>query len=368
MMEAILLTGFLGSGKTTTLRQLLREWRGGGVGAIVNDLSDIEVDGELVRLVDVVSEKDGTLASLHAGLISHDQREAFLGALHAMRDRGLRRVYIETSGAGLPGEVVAAISAEPGITLRNVVVLVDARALLHDFAAGETLVAGQGGIEDLLVRQLQAATVIGLSKTDLIPEDQLEPLLLGLRRLNATAQLTLCTHGRLDPRVLRQGRPASPQASPEESSGTDADIGHTILRDPRPFHPQRLRDVFMTQLGLGIYRSKGFLWLASRPTDVLLWNQSGGTLGLELLGTWRASILEDPRLLPEETEALRTQLANAHPVFGDRLNELTIIGTTRDREIFCAALQSCLCTPEEITHWQSGEKFPDPWPVKLTRR
>lgn len=363
-MEAVLLTGFLGSGKTTTLRHLLRGLRDSGVGAIVNDLSDLEVDGELVRLGDVVSERDGTLASLHSGLISEEKRAAFLEALRGMRDRGLQRVFIETSGAGLPGEIIADIASEKGITLRDVVVLVDARALLHDFAAGESLEESGESLEKLLVRQLRAATVIGLSKTDLIPEARLEGLLQTLRRLNPAAVLTLCTHGQLDPRVLGQGT----VGEVSDGEAIDTDIGHTILRDPRPFHPQRLHEHFMTRLGLGIYRSKGFLWLASRPRDVLLWNQSGGTLGLELLGIWRAAVLADNRLLPEENEALRQQLANAHPVFGDRINELTIIGTTRDREIFTTGLQACLCTPEEVTLWQSGSTFPDPWPVKMARR
>jgi len=70
----------------------------------------------------------------------------------------------------------------------------------------------------------------------------------------------------------------------------------------------------------------------------------------------------DARLLREEVAALRTRLADAHPVFGDRSCDLTVIGTARDRAVFLTGLLSCLCTDEEVAAWQRGETFPDPWP------
>jgi G3E family GTPase len=134
------------------------------------------------------------------------------------------------------------------------------------------------------------------------------------------------------------------------------------VRDLRPLHPQRFYDLYRDKLGLGIFRSKGFIWLASRPDQVLLWNQAGGAMGLELLGTWRVVVAEDPKLLPEEREGLRKLLQSADPTFGDRGNELTIIGQERDRVIFVAELKECFCTPAEVKQWLGGDTFPDPWP------
>jgi hypothetical protein len=64
---------------------------------------------------------------------------------------------------------------------------------------------------------------------------------------------------------------------------------------------------------------------------------------------------------------LREALIGSHPVFGDRLNELTIIGTLRDRELFMPGLAACLCTEEEIIRWQFGGSFDDPWPETLRK-
>ena len=149
-----------------------------------------------------------------------------------------------------------------------------------------------------------------------------------------------------------------------QQSATADDVEALIFRDPRPFHPQRLHEACQNQLSTGLYRTKGFLWIASRPGYVLLWQQSGSQISLELSGLWRAELAHnrEGKLFPEEIEHLREQLKTKHPIFGDRHNELTLIGLKESREAFLAALQDVLCTDEEITAWQNGETFPDPWP------
>jgi hypothetical protein len=72
-------------------------------------------------------------------------------------------------------------------------------------------------------------------------------------------------------------------------------------------------------------------------------------------------------LLPEEVEHLKGKLEKEHPVFGDRHNELTLIGLETAREAFYAALEGALCADEEVAAWQRGEEFPDPWPKSIRR-
>lgn len=377
-MDVTLITGFLGAGKTTTLKRILREHGDREkMGVIVNDLSDLEVDGELVRLGEAVSEKDGTLASVNSGSISDRKRGEFTEALREMEKRGLRHILVETSGGSHPVSVIHDIQATPGVTLRSVVSLVDARALLHDFGGGPDLVrqivaneeSGDVTVENLLVSQLRAASVIALTKVDLIPSTELEVLLRTLQILNPRATLTACVFGKLDAKLLFDSPPYDTARHDLVDDGLseteDYDIGNTIIRDARPFHPQRLYEHYQQRLGLGIFRSKGFIWLASRPDDVLLWNQAGGTMGLELLGTWRAAAVSHGNLLAEEQEAMKLKLKDTHPIFGDRGNELTIIGREYDREIFCAGLQECFCTPTEITAWKKGAEFADPFPKNI---
>ena len=149
--------------------------------------------------------------------------------------------------------------------------------------------------------------------------------------------------------------------------GTIGEIHPLVIRDNRPFHPERLHEACRSKLGTGLYRTKGFLWLASRSGHVLMWQQSGSQIALELSGYWRAEIAhnQDGSLTPDEVDQLNVQLKTKHPVFGDRHNELTLIGLKADRESFAAALKEALCTDEEVIAWQKGEVFTDPWPKSL---
>lgn len=371
-MKTTLLTGFLGAGKTTALKRLLRETASSEkVGVIVSDLSELEVDGELIRNGDIVSEKDGTLASFTGGSLDGHHRDAFLSTLSQMRRRGLDHVLIEASGSADPVAIVDVLATSSDTKQGVVAALVDARAFQHDFDFGQTLLgedASELTANHLLRRQLQAADVIALSKSDLVEIPALERILRNLGRINPGATLTACTYGKLDHQILAGRSRVFRRSSPTDFAPLTSDscgIGNTVIRDPRPFHPQRFYELYRDRLGMGIFRTKGFLWLASRPADVLLWNQAGGAMGLEFLGTWRSAVLADSRLLPEERQQLQAQLANAHPVFGDRGCELTVIGTERDREIFCAEMQACFCTAAEIGIWQNGKTFPDPWPKSL---
>ncbi|HCN7162391.1 TPA: cobalamin biosynthesis protein CobW, partial [Escherichia coli] len=142
-----------------------------------------------------------------------------------------------------------------------------------------------------------------------------------------------------------------------------------VIRDDRPFHPQRLWDTCHRFMGMGVYRSKGFFWLPGRDDLALLWNQSAGSISLALIGYWKAGVLEhtDNNLTREERSALQRHIDTASGRFGDRCCQLTIIGNATEVNDFTHALSLCLLTEEEIQWWMSGGVFPDPWPQKVTR-
>jgi len=73
----------------------------------------------------------------------------------------------------------------------------------------------------------------------------------------------------------------------------------------------------------------------------------------------------DGVLLPEEVAELEKRLQDEHPTFGDRCNELTLIGLEQDRKAFLEALKDALCSDEEVKAWLEGETFEDPWPKSL---
>lgn len=384
-MRITLLSGFLGSGKTTVLRQLLRRTgKSRRLGVIVNDMADLEVDGDLVRDVHRVSEAEGTLVSVFSGSISSGKRADFTAALDAWADRDdMDDVVIETSGSSHPWPLIREIAQRPAFQLGNFATLIDAKAFIEDYGAGrvlfETLIRNEetGGrsTENLMAEQIQFANLLLLTKTDRVAADDLPLVKKCLEILNPQAVIHEVVRGEMDPGLLLDGPGIDPvmlaslasEWTEEAADPAGYDIRSTVISDPRPLHPQRLWEVVRSRLGQGVYRSKGFIWLASRDEQVLLWNQAAGSIELELLAYWRAAVVKDPmgKLLPEEKEELARRLEGADPVFGDRLNELTVIGREADREVFVRELQGCFCTPQEIAAWQAGAAFEDPWPKRL---
>ena len=102
---------------------------------------------------------------------------------------------------------------------------------------------------------------------------------------------------------------------------------------------------------------------------VLLWNQTAGSIGLELLTYWKISALEDKslNLFPEEEAGMRQKLIGMSEDFGDRCCRLTVIGNEADLDYFVDALKKCFCTRDEIDAWKAGASFEDPWTTTVAR-
>jgi G3E family GTPase len=372
------LCGFLGSGKTTLLKRLLRESGLRRYAVIVNDLSELAVDAELIE-----EAREGlgeTLIALNRGSLGGALLPELRQALDAIEsDETVDYLLIETSGGTQPDALIDELLSRAGARLDTVVTVVDGLNLTRDYDGGRALlsrgVADSETATGVLYAQIARASVLLVSKADLLTRVQAETILRSLRRINPHASITTIAFGAVpaervtDTRTVRPRRGAPRQSTALADDPALADIGSDVLSDPRPFHPQRLYDLFTQRLPLGVHRTKGWIWLASRPMDVFVWNQAGSYFGLEWVATWKAGVLTDPtaRLYAEEKLALAERLAAMHPVFGDRLCELTVIGTARDRSIFLEELRACLCTEEELVAWQRGDRFADPWPTRLRK-
>ena len=384
----VTLCGFLGSGKTTLLRRWRRDKALKDAPVIVHDLSEFGLDAEL--LSDETSKPSpgrlvGGVAALHGNHAREQLHESAGAALKEIStlDPAPPLVLCESTGAARPWPLIKALTQNKRFFLRHFIVTVDALNLHRDFEDGKILTGASANSQDLALRhvaevlaeQIAFASVIILTKIDTVPKPNVEAQVQILQALQPQATIGLSAQaGILLPQL--ETTPA-PKLSVLESranefgltqqSATVDSVDAIVIRDPRPFHPERLYEACRNKMGTGLYRTKGFLWLASRPRDVLLWQQSGSQIALELTGLWRAELAHnrDGKLLAEEIEHLKALLKTKHPLFGDRHNELTLIGLKADRESFASSLQDAFCTDDEITAWQRGETFPDPWPSSL---
>ncbi|KAJ54308.1 hypothetical protein ACMU_18980 [Actibacterium mucosum KCTC 23349] len=396
-MPTTILNGFLGAGKTTLMQSLLAQARaaqGVTLGVIVNEMSTLDIDGSVLDTTEVISRHSPHFASIPGGSISsRDGLPQFLDAVRkVLADGQVTHLLIETSGSTHPWPLLQAIRDMQTLQLRGFLSLVDTVVLAqdHDFGraihprASAHLQAGRRGVENLLAEQIMFASRILLSKVDKVGPEVPQHVAQAIHPLNPFADIAAMQWGNLrleNVLSLPEYDFARVQTLGDELTQWDADhgtdtmahpesykIGSRVLRDPRPFHPQRLWDVYNKFLGIGIYRSKGFFWLPSRDNLVLLWNQTGGSVGLEILNYWKVSALQDEslNLSEQEKEVMQAKLAQADPDFGDRRCQLTVIGNEAELDAFVDALQTCFCDDAEIAAWKAGEAFADPWPQTVT--
>lgn len=389
----VILNGFLGSGKTTLFRSLLSQSKRKDISvcAIVNDMSELDVDGELISNSAIVEKDEKILQSINSNILSSKEGlqklDQAINKLLSNNDPDL--IIIETSGSCHPMPLIKYFKNHNKVNLTGVLALVDSLMISQDFNCGKNLIPemqqnmqhGKRGPINLLVEQILFCSHVILTKEDRINNSDLKKISNHINQINPFASIDSIIFGKLSIESLfeineynyynveRLFKELQPVLDLEENNDRPYNLATRVIKDDRPFHPQRLWDVCHQFLDKRIYRSKGFFWLSSRDNQSLLWNQSAGSISLEILGTWRAAILEDKQhgLLDEEVKLLRQKLSNELGRFGDRCCDLTIIGDKQQVDQFSEKIRSCFLTEKEIQQWQNGDKFKDPWPKNIVR-
>ncbi|MEM9724113.1 MAG: GTP-binding protein [Pseudomonadota bacterium] len=396
-LPVTILNGFLGAGKTTLLQNLVvqaRQFPELKLAVIINEMSTLDVDGQILETTEIMSRDAPVFRSIAAVSISGEEGlRRFSQAVEEVRQAGATHVVVETSGSTHPWPLLEAIRQHDAVELHGFLSVVDSVTLAQDFdlgraivpAASRNLAAERRGVENLLAEQIMFANRILLSKMDRLPADRLRAVAEAIHPINPFAEILGMSWGNLKlqdvlglppydhHRVAQLGAELmewdQTHGASSMSSAGDYRIESVVIADPRPFHPQRLWDVYNHYLGEGIYRSKGFFWLPTRDHLQLLWNQTAGSVGLEIVNYWKIAALEDEslNLSREERDEIRRRLEGRSPEFGDRHCRLTVIGDRDGLETFATALRGCFCTEEEVARWKAGQAFDDPWPQTTAR-
>ena len=400
-IPVLLLTGYLGSGKTTLVNHILSNGQGIKFAVIVNDLGEVNIDADLIQKGGVVDQKDDSLVALQNGCICCTLKMDLVEQLRDLAKMGkFDYIVIEASGICEPEPIARTICSIPSMSeeytrygtcrLDRIVTVVDALRMRDEFACGDDLARkdiGEEDIENLLIQQIEFCDMILLNKVSEVSPEDLARVKRIIRVLQPKAEIIECDYGRVDlDRLIETGkfnfeRVATsagwisqierPLDELEEENAHEEDHHHhdeehhheehhhhhhhhdegeaeeygisTFVYYRRPaFNIHRFDRFVATNWPKGIIRAKGICYFSHNRDMSFLFEQAGSQKQLSNAGLWYAAA---PK---EELEAMMRQEPGLRrdwdERYGDRMQKIVFIGQHLDKEQLTRDLDACLET------------------------
>lgn len=388
----LLLTGYLGSGKTTLVNKILSNNKGIKFAVIVNDIGEVNIDADLIEKGGVVDQQDDSLVALQNGCICCTLKMDLVKQLSdIVKQNRFDYIVIEASGICEPAPIAQTICAYPQVypdlakdgraVLRNIVTVVDARRMCDEFSAGNDLLKKnleEDDIENLLIQQIEFCNIVLLNKVDDVSAEELNKVRKIVRALQPKAEMIECNYGDVDfERILgandfdfdKVATTASWIAAIEndddehehghdhhhhhhhdhhhdhlenEESGEalEYNIDTFVYYARRPMDLNFFDDFVARKWPKSIIRCKGLCYFDNEKDTCYVFEQAGKQVTLRNAGQWYATMPAfELREFLEKNPKLKKDWEEP---YGDRMQKLVFIGQNMDKEAIKAELNKCL--------------------------
>lgn len=391
----LLLTGYLGSGKTTLVNRILANRKGIKFAVIVNDIGEVNIDANLIEAGGVVDQKDDSLVALQNGCICCTLKMDLVQQLNEIVSQGkFDYIVIEASGICEPAPIAQTICAYPQMypnlakngkaVLDSIVTVVDARRMCDEFSAGNDLLKKdlqEDDLENLLIQQIEFCNIILLNKVDDVSKEELGLVKSIIRSLQPKADIIECNYGDVDLDQIintkafnfdevatsaswiaeiegheedehehhhkhgedehHQGHHHHHGLENEESGeALEYNIETFVYYARKPFDINFFDDFVARKWPKQIIRCKGLCYFANEKEVCYVFEQAGKQVSLRNAGQWYATMPQfQLRDFLEKNPKVKKDWEEP---YGDRMQKLVFIGQNLDKKEITETLDKCL--------------------------
>lgn len=373
-IPVLLLTGYLGSGKTTLVNRILKNERGIKFAVIVNDIGEVNIDEDLIAEGGIVGSGDDSLVPLSNGCICCTLKMDLVQQLSGIaQSRKFDYIVIEASGICEPAPIAQTISAYPQIypqlartakaKLDNIVTVVDALRMRDEFNKGNDLLKdniGEDDLESLVIQQVEFCNTILLNKASEVSKEDLEKVKDILRHLQPKADIIECDYGDVDLDLLlntgkfdfdkvatsaawiaaMEGDDDEDLENEESGEALEYGIETFVWKDRRPLDLSKFDEWVAEKWPKTVIRCKGICYFEDEQQTCYVFEQAGRQIGLRNAGQWYATM---PKAQLEDFLKKNKAVADDwDEKYGDRMEKLVFIGQHMDRKAITEQLEQCV--------------------------
>ena len=387
-MPILLLTGYLGSGKTTLVNRILKNEKGIRFAVIVNDIGEVNIDATLIQQGGMVGKKDDSLVALQNGCICCTLKTDLMQQIvEIMKMDKFDYIVIEASGICEPEPIAQTITSMKAIggvytefgtpRLDCIVTVVDALRMVDEFGCGENLERKdleEEDIENLIIQQIEFCNILLLNKVADVEPEALEKVKRIIREIQLKAKIVECNYADVDIESLlntnifdfRQTESGAGWLRGLEGDVVESEEGHhheheghhhhhhdheggeveeygigTFVYYRRPAFDINKFDWFISKrLPKSVIRAKGLCYFSNNTDMSCLFEQAGKQISLREVGRWFATAPEEELIQMMRQDPTIMKDWDAH--YGDRMQKIVFIGQNMDKEQLCRDLDTCL--------------------------